>query len=187
MIRKHTHIFLLLFVFFCCVEVYAGQNTLNARTDKPIQITAGRMEALKNRKLIVFSDHATVIQGSSVLKADKLFLHYRQQPKTGKTQKADSHQTGDLEKIEARGNVSVVMGTRKATADEAVYLQAENKIIMTGNAALKEGKSSIKGERVMILLDEDKGVVEGGERMRVKAVIYPQEHSRTKNQSTMKN
>ncbi|HNQ64859.1 MAG TPA: lipopolysaccharide transport periplasmic protein LptA [Smithella sp.] len=187
MIRKHTYIFLMLFFFFCYVEICPGKNTLTARTDKPIQITAARMEAFKNRSQIVFSGNATVVQGDSVLKAEKLILHYRQQPKTEKAQKARDNQAGDLEKIEARGNVSVVQGTRKATADEAVYVQAENKIIMTGNAELKEGKSSIRGERVIILLDEDKGIVEGGERMRVKAVIYPQERRQTENQSTMKN
>lgn len=51
-------------------------------------------------------------------------------------------------------------------------------MILTGNAVLNEGKSSIRGERVIILLDENRGIVESGEQKKVKAVIYPQDHKK---------
>ncbi|HNZ65363.1 MAG TPA: lipopolysaccharide transport periplasmic protein LptA [Smithella sp.] len=175
MINKKVHIVFLFVLLSAFSEAYADQNILGTKQDKPLEITSHRMEAFQDRKLIVFSGDATVTQGNSVLKADKLLLYYKKDPDKIINGKADSDKTGKLEKIEARGHVSLVQENRKATGNEAVYFQEGNKVILTGNAVLNEGKSSIKGERVIILIDENRGIVESGEQTKVKAVIYPQD------------
>ncbi|PKN06272.1 MAG: lipopolysaccharide transport periplasmic protein LptA, partial [Deltaproteobacteria bacterium HGW-Deltaproteobacteria-7] len=47
--------------------------------------------------------------------------------------------------------------------------------VMTGNAVLSEGKNSIKGDRVIVFLNENRGIVESNTQKQVKAIIYPQD------------
>ena len=65
-----------------------------------------------------------------------------------------------------------------ARGDEAVYYRDSNKIVMTGNAVLNEGKNFIKGDRVIVYLNENRGVVESNTQKQVKAIIYPQERKK---------
>jgi len=167
----------LLLSAFCA---YAESN-LPVKSDEPMEITSDRMEAFNEKKVVVFSGNAMAKQGSNVLRADKLFLYYKND--TGRKEKVvggiETEKTGDLEKIEAKGNVSLTQGQRVATGDDAVYFRDGNKVVMTGNAVLKEGKNSIRGDRVIVFLNENKGIVEGNTKTQVKAVIYPQDKKKS--------
>jgi lipopolysaccharide export system protein LptA len=44
---------------------------------------------------------------------------------------------------------------------------------MIGNATLKDGKNFIKGDRVIVFLNENRGIVEGNTQKQAKAIIYP--------------
>jgi lipopolysaccharide export system protein LptA len=172
---------LVLFIFLLSVySVYADNSLPGRQSNEPMEITADRMEAFNDKKIVVFSGNATVIQGKSVLKADKLLLYYKD--KTDKTDNKETgvaDKTGNLEKIEAQGNVRLTQDQRVATGDEAVFFRDSNKVVLTGNAVLIEGKNSIKGNRVTVFLNENKGTVEGNTQKQVKAVIYPQERTKT--------
>jgi lipopolysaccharide export system protein LptA len=175
MINNRIYIALLIFLLTASC-VYADNNFISKQSDEPLEITSNRMEAFNENKLVVFSGNAIVTQGKKVLKSDKLLLYYKKEPdKKEKVGSIETERAGDLEKIEAKGNVSLTQGERIASGDEAVYFRDSGKIIMTGNAMLSEGKNSIKGDRVIIFLNEDRGVVESNTKKQVKAVIYPQE------------
>ncbi len=176
MIDKKFYIFVLFFVFLFPYRVCADNNLISKQSDEPMEITSNRMEAFNEKKLVVFSGNATATQGSNVLKADQLLLYYKKDPeKKEKIGSIETERTGDLEKIEAKGNVSLTQGKRVATGDEAIYYRDSNKIIMTGNAVLNEGKNSIRGDRVIVFLSENRGIVESNTQKQVKAIIYPQE------------
>jgi lipopolysaccharide export system protein LptA len=124
----------------------------------------------------VFSGNAMAKQGNKVLKSDRLLLYYKKEPdKKDKVGTIETERTGNLEKIEAKGNVSLAQGERLVTGDEAIYYRDSAKIIMTGNAVLSQGKNSIKGDRVIVFLNENRGIVESNTKKQVKAIIYPQE------------
>jgi lipopolysaccharide export system protein LptA len=155
-------------------------NKLSSK--EPIEIVSDRMEAFNEKKLVIFSGNAVATQGDKVMKSDKLLLYYKKE--AGKKDKIGAKEmegTGDLEKIEAKGNVVLTQKERIASGDEAVYLQDSGQIIMTGNAVLREGKNVIKGDKVIVFIDEDRGIVESDPKKRVKAVIYPQEKKENKN------
>jgi lipopolysaccharide export system protein LptA len=139
------------------------------------------MDAFNEKKLVVFSGNAVATQGDKEIKSDRLLLYYKKE--AGKKDKVGAKEvegTGDLEKIEAKGNVVVTQKERVATGDEAVYFQDSGQIIMTGNATLRDGKNLIKGDKVTVFVNEDRGVVESDPKKRVKAVIYPQEKNENK-------
>ena len=92
----------------------------------------------------------------------------------------DIQKSGDLERIEARGNVRITQGDRIVTGNEATYLHEEQKIIIRGNAVLSEGKNVIRGKQVIVFLDENRGVVEGNPSERVSATIFPSEGKKDK-------
>jgi lipopolysaccharide export system protein LptA len=82
---------------------------------------------------------------------------------------------GDLERLEAQGHVTITEPNRIVTGDHAVFYYDLQKIVMTGNAVMSEGKNIIRGGKIIVLLDEDRGIVEGSESKRVTATIYPDE------------
>jgi lipopolysaccharide export system protein LptA len=176
MIDKKVYIFVLFIILISVSRGYAGSNIISRQSDEPMEITSNRMEAFNEKKLVVFSGNAMVKQGNIVLKSDRLLLYYKNEPdKKDKVGTIETDRTGDLEKIEAKGNVFLTQVKRTATGDEATYYRESNKVIMTGNAVLSEGKNSIKGDRVIIFLNENRGIVESDTHRQVKAIIYPQD------------
>ena len=61
------------------------------------------------------------------------------------------------------------------TGEEGIYEQDAQKITMTGNAVMREGANIIRGDKVVVFLNENRGVVEGTANKRVTATIYPEE------------
>lgn len=176
MIDKKVYLFVLFIFLLSARCIYADNNFLSKQSDEPMEITSNKMEVFNENQVIVFSGNAMVKQGDKVLKSDKLFLYYKQKPdKKKKAGTIEIEKAGDLEKLEAQGNVSLTEGERIATGDEAVYFRDSGKIVLTGNAMLREGKNSIKGDRVIVFINENRGVVESNSKKQVKAVIYPQE------------
>ena len=149
-----------------------------AKLDKnqPIQIVSDRLDAFNDKKLVIFSGNAIAIQGDKTIKSDRILLHYRKNIADNKNVgQKEIGEAGDLEKIEAKGSVTITQGERVVTGDEAVFFQVAQKIIMTGNAVMREGQNVIRGDKIIVFLNEDRGVVESDENKRVKATIYPDE------------
>jgi lipopolysaccharide export system protein LptA len=179
MIDKKVYSFILFIILLAVPCTYADNNFISKQSDEPIEITSNRMEAFNEKKLVVFSGNAIAKQGNKVLKADQLNLYYKKEPEKVKVGTTETEGTGNLEKIEAKGNVSLTQGERVAVGDEAIYFRDSGKVIMTGNAVLSEGKNLIRGDRVIVFLNENRGVVESNTKKQVKAIIYPQEKKKT--------
>jgi lipopolysaccharide export system protein LptA len=184
MINKKIFLLYTLFLLLIPSAIQAKDNS--AKIDKlsskePIEIVSDRMDAYNEKKLVIFSGKVVATQGDKEIKSDRLLLYYKKE--TGKKDKIGAKEieaTGDLEKIEAKGNVIVTQKEKIATGDEAVYMQESGQIIMTGNATLRDGKNLIKGDKVIVFVNEDRGTVESDPNKRVKAVIYPQEQNENK-------
>jgi len=186
MIMRKIFIISTLFMLLTVPVLQAKDNPgkVNKLTSKePIEIVANRMDAYNEKKMVIFSGNAVATQGDRQIKSDRLILYYKKQAGSKeKTGVKAMEGTGDLEKIEAKGHVVVTQKEKIATGEEAVYYQDSGQIIMTGNATLRDGKNTIKGDKVIVFVNEDRGVVESKDKKRVKAVIYPQEKSEEKKQ-----
>lgn len=183
---------LLISFLFCCLWVLlpltgANGKVLDTKKDlvdrnTPIQITSDRMDAYNEKGIVVFDGNAIATQGDRTIRAEKIILYYKK--KTEGSEKAEDtgiRKNGDLDKIEAKGNVRITQLERVVTGNEAVYLQDAQKIIITGNAVLSEGKNVVRGEQVVVFLNENRGVVESSNKSeRVNATIFPSEKKVTK-------
>lgn len=149
----------------------------------PIEITSDRLDAFNEKRMVVFSGNVVATQQDKTIYADTLNIFYKKDASSqAKSQAKKKQETagGELDRIEAVGKVRIVQQNRLVTGEKAVYLQGEQKIIVTGDPVLKEGDNIIKGDRVVVLLDENKGIVESSKQKRVTAVINPPDQDKDK-------
>jgi len=182
---KSRTIIAIILVFVGVSHLGAGEADTKKKVkidkDQPIQIVSDRLDAYNEKKLVVFSGNAVATQGDKTIKGDRLFLYYKKDPKmTEKAGTQDIGSAGDLEKIEAKGHVIITQGERIVTGNDAIFYQDTQQIVMLGNAVMREGRNVINGDKIVVFLDEDRGVVESVEKGRVKATIYPEDKKENK-------
>jgi lipopolysaccharide export system protein LptA len=149
--------------------------------DQPIHIVSDRLDAYSEKRMVVFSGNAVATQGARTIRSDRLTLYYKEDNKKAAGQSAgETEGTGNVERVEATGHVTITEGERIVTGESAVFDQDVRKITMTGSAVMREGASVIRGDRIVVFLDENRGVVESTESGRVTATIYPGDHQEKK-------
>lgn len=136
-----------------------GALSLSSSRD-PIAVTADAMEFDYRTRVLTYKGSVVVTQADMKLEADSL------------TVALDEHADNRVKEVVADGQVRLSQGTRLATGGHAVFDQAHNTVELRDNAELHDGPNEIKGERVMVYLNEERSVVEGGNR-RVQAVLFP--------------
>jgi len=153
-----------------------AQKKQSINRDLPIHIQSDRLEAYQEKRMIIFSGNAVATQGDKTIKADRLLIYYKANPDNTKKKDIRGMETsGDLDKLEAQGHVTVTQANRVVRGDNAIFYQDSQKVEMTGNAVMREGKNLIRGDKIVVFLDEDRGIIESGENKRVTATIYPNE------------
>ena len=153
------------------------------RNDQPITVTSRTLEYDYKQNVVVYRGAVRAEQGDVHLTSDELTIHLAsgeapaEKPEPGKKTDApasDSPLGGrvQLREIVATGNVRIDQGERWATGGRAVFDQTKRILLLTGDPVLHDGPNQIAGDRVVVYLDEDRSVVEGGQK-RVKAVLFP--------------
>ncbi len=154
----------------------ADSNKQSLAGGQPIEISADRLEAYEEKRMIIFSGHAVATQAERVIKADKIIIYYKKdKSEAAREGLKNVGKTGDLDRIEAQGQVFVSQGDRIVTGEKAVYYQDAQKIVMTGDAVMKQAGNIVRGDKIEVFLNENKGVVEGSDSKKVKATIFPVE------------
>jgi lipopolysaccharide export system protein LptA len=132
-------------------------------TDKnaPVTVDADQLENLQREGLIVFTGNVVASQDNSTQYADRMEVYL--------DAKGDS-----IVRTVSTGNVRIITkDCRMGTAQRAEYYDAEQRVLLIGNARVWREDNVVTGERITLYLAEDRSVVEGGKQERVKAVFYP--------------
>lgn len=131
------------------------------RRNLPVTVDADQLENLQKEGVVVFSGNVVASQDSSTQYADRMEVYL--------DDKRDR-----IVRTVSTGNVRVVTkDCRTGTAKRAEYYDAEQRVVLIGNARVWRDDNVVTGERITIFLAEDRSVVEGGQQERVKAVFYP--------------
>lgn len=140
----------------------ADKSSRKDRSGLPITIKSNELTADNKGKTAVFTGKVVAKQGDISIFADKITVNY-------------ADKKGDVEKIEASGNVRIVQQNKTGTAAQAVYDSRDGRITLTGNPKVMQGGDSISGKTITYYVDDDKSVVSGGDdpKSRVEAVINP--------------
>jgi lipopolysaccharide export system protein LptA len=150
-----------------------GADIVNAgvqEEETPMVIYSDTLEANENSKVITFEGHVNAKKEDLVIESQKMRVFYESSPGPSK----DGGVKTRVEKIVSDGNVkirSLKGGT--ATANQAIYYHATEKIVLMGNAVAKQEDDFVEGEKITIFLKENKRIVEGSKEKRVRAVIFP--------------
>lgn len=128
----------------------------------PVTIEAEQMEFDYKAMLLTYRGAVTVTQDDLTLKSDSLSV------------KVDGEKANQLKEIVAEGNVQIDQGNRQATGGKAIFDELARTVTLSDHAVLRDGQNEVTGSRVVVYLDEERSVVEGGED-RVRAVLYPPE------------
>ncbi len=160
----------LLITLFCLV---VASGSLAAPLDKPVRkdrsslpitIKSNEMSADNKGKTAIFTGKVVAKQGDITIFSDKLIVNY-------------AEKNGEVDKVEATGNVRIVQQNRTGIASQAVYESRDGLITLTGapNPKVMQGGDSISGKVITYYVDDDRSTVTGGGDLnsRVEAVINP--------------
>lgn len=162
--RKHILSIAAVILVFASVALAASADQSNRkdRSSLPITIKSNELTADNKGKTAIFTGKVVAKQGDITIFADRITVSY-------------ADKKGDVEKIEAAGNVRIVQQNKTGIAAQAVYDSRDGKITMTGNPKVMQGSESITGKTITYYVDDDKSVVSGGDdpKARVEAIINP--------------
>lgn len=131
----------------------------------PVQISADNLQILDKKNIAIFKGRVKVLQGSSILTANKLTARYTKTKTGGR---------GDLKKLDFVGKVVVVSGKNTATADKGSYTIASQKVTLTGNVIISQGKDSVaKGCRLTANLKTNVANIHSCKGKRIKMIFTP--------------
>jgi len=151
-------------------------------------ITAKKMTVRNQESQAIFEGTVVLTQGTLMVYSDKMvvFFHPRgggdqkgqagdakhsgaassqETPKRGEVMPGSSSQS--VKQIEATGHVRIEREGGKATSNKAVFDNSRRIVTLTGDPVAWEKGTRVSGEKIIIYLDEDRSVVEGGTHLRI--------------------
>lgn len=131
-------------------------------SEQPLRINALSLEVDNKNQVITFQGNVVARRGDMTIQADVARVYYEK-----------GEEGHEIQKIVAQGNVRIYQGNRLATSQEAILYNPEQKIILTGQPKVWQGKDMLSGEKITVLLKEDKSYVESGPQQRVEVIFYP--------------
>ena len=134
----------------------------------PVTVNSDSLESLQKEGLAVFKGNVVARQDNSIQYADRMEVY-------------TDAKTKSIERVVSTGNVRIITrDCRMGTANRAEYYDAEQRVVLIGNARVWREDNVVTGERITIYLAEDRSLVEGGKQERVKAIFYPSGQDRPK-------
>lgn len=125
----------------------------------PVEITSDALALDQAAGTALFTGAVKVGQGALRLAADRLEVFYA----------ADASGTGAIDRMLARGNVTLTNGLESAESERASYEMTTGIVEMEGNVLLTQGANALSSERLRIDLTNGTGVLEG----RVQTIFTP--------------
>jgi lipopolysaccharide export system protein LptA len=129
-----------------CSSAYtASSNTTPEK--KTIVITSKTLTADNRNNTAVFEGSVVAKTGDITMHSDKMSVFY-------------DNSENSIDTIHATGNVKVHKNERALFSDKAVYFDADEKIVFTGNPKAIEGNNIISGTKIIFYFKDDRAVVE---------------------------
>ncbi|MCD6527525.1 MAG: lipopolysaccharide transport periplasmic protein LptA [Desulfuromonas sp.] len=156
--------YLLTLVFILIVLVTssaAEQAELKHDASLPVHITSQRLEADDFAGFFIFEGDVQAQQGDVYIYADKLTVFYTDSEKK------------EIDRVVAETDVRIVQLQRVATGQKAIFFQQQGRVELTGDPRVVQGENVVEGEKIVVFLNDNRSIVEGGEKGRVKAIFVP--------------
>lgn len=147
---------------------------LSSKSDAPIDVTADEYEIIQSACRTTWTGDAEAVQADSRLRARVLRTFMAQTTKPGSADK----QCGDLNRLEAEGQVYYVTPQQRVRGDNAVYDAATETITVTGDVVVVQDQNVTRASRIVYNVKTGEAKVTGASRGknaagRPRAVLYP--------------
>jgi lipopolysaccharide export system protein LptA len=157
--------------FFVWTMLFMG-GAVQAQDQVPVKIISDKMDYDQENNTVIFTGNVHVDRSDFELWSDKLTVFMEAAPGGAAAQPSVGPDASrDIEKLLAEGKVRIKRENQLGTSDKATYWTKKGVIVMEGNPVLKDGEGSISGEVITYHVQENRGVVQGGEKQRVQAVF----------------
>ena len=164
---------LLLTATALCAQDADKKNILHSYDSKEkTQIVADKLEGNYEKREVLFVGNVVMKQGDKVITCDVLKATYKNTTKSKST--TTKSFSGDLERIDAQGNVKFFQETKMLTGANAVFYQDEQKLVVTGDPVMWEEDNFVRGSRIIFYVDKNEGVVESSGKQRVTLIFHQQ-------------
>lgn len=130
------------------------------RSAQQIDVKSDELFTDKGNRSATFVGKVVARQGDLTVYADRLTVFY-------------AEKGGEVERIEADGNVRLDQGNRLGTGGHALYDLKEEKVTLTVDPRVQQGEDFVTGKVITYSLSEEKSMVTGGSDSRVRALIHP--------------
>lgn len=149
----------------------------------PVDISADEQEVINSQCKTIFRGSVEVLQDQARMRAATMTV-YNRRPTPGKAPPAPSQSganaCGDVDRVEADGNVFYVTPEQTVRGDHAVYDYASDTIVVTGDVVAIKGQDVARGDRMTIKTKTNDVKMEsnatGRGKTRVRAVLYPDQN-----------
>jgi lipopolysaccharide export system protein LptA len=147
--------------------VPAQETKKEGESATPIHITADQLLSDTQNRSAEFSGNVKVVQGQTIITANRLILIYNRGASAEKSTGTDS-----IERIEANGNVRIEMDGRVAESDRAIYRTDDRTLVLSGEGSkVISGKDVIESSKITFYRDTGNVKMEGDKNNQVKAII----------------
>ena len=143
----------------------------HAQGQMPVKILSDKMEYVQENNTVVFIGNVHVDREDFQIWSDKLTVFMESSGEQGQQQAMEPDGSQDIEKLLAEGSVRIERDQQVGTSERATYWTKRGVVVMEGNPVLQDGESSISGEVITYHLEDNRGVVESGQRQRVQAIF----------------
>lgn len=141
-------------------------------SEGPIIIHSDSLEVDQKKNLITFEGKVRARRDDMEVDCQKMIVYYLDNP----TKKGSNMEARRIEKIIALGNVTINSSEgAMAHAGKAVFYQNEQKVVLTENPSVQQGRDFVEGHRIILFLNENRSIIESSETKRVKATLFPKE------------
>jgi outer membrane protein assembly factor BamD len=144
-----------------------GESSLGfaeLKEDRPINITADRMDSFQRENRVIFEGNVVVRQDDTYIYAQRITAEL-----------APEKEGGGIRQVVAAGEVRITKKDRVAICERAEFDHISRTISLWGNPKIWQGSDWIDGEQVVVNLNEEKMTILGSEEKRVSAVLHPKD------------
>lgn len=125
-------------------------------TSAPVEVTADQLEVNQTDGTAIYTGDVIIIQGEMRLAAPWVLVIF-------------SEAEGTIDRMEAKGGVTMVSATEAAEAEQAEYDVESGIVVMTGDVLLTQGDNAMVSERMVVDLNTGEAQMAG----RVRTVLQP--------------
>ena len=161
-------------------QTAAGGNNSSA----PVDISADEQEVINSQCKTIFRGAVEVLQDKARMRASTMTVYNRRKTAGKTTSPTGNNDCGDVDRVEADGNVFYVTPEQTVRGDHAVYDYATDTVVVTGDVVAVQGQDVARGDRMTIKTKTNDVKMEsnatGRGKTRVRAVLYPDQNKDNK-------